>query len=44
MHGDLRGCGDAKANLIAPHIHDRNLNIVADHNYFVSLPGQHQHL
>jgi hypothetical protein len=37
MHGDVIRRIDAEANLVAADVHDRDLDVVTDHDRFVSL-------
>ena len=43
VNRDLRGSIDTEANLVSPNIHDRYDDIVADHDAFVALSGEHEH-
>src|SRR5205823_2505878 len=43
MHADLFGGVDPDADFIPSNIDDGDFNVVADHDRFIALPGQHQH-
>src|SRR2546430_8801665 len=43
MHADLFGGVDPDSNLVPSNIDDGDFNVVADHDRFIALPGQHQH-
>jgi hypothetical protein len=43
VDGDPCGRLDAEAHLVAPDVDDGDLDLVADHDGFVSLPREHQH-
>src|SRR6516164_1017058 len=44
VDADLLRSVDAQANLVAADINDRDLDVVADHDRFIALTGQHQHV
>jgi hypothetical protein len=43
MHRDLGRGIDAQPDLVSPDVHDRYDDIVADHDAFVTLSGEHEH-
>src|SRR6516164_4210634 len=44
VHGDVAGCLDADAGLIADDLGDRDADVVADHDAFADLAGEHEHV
>src|SRR5206468_1737285 len=44
MNADLLRSIDPEANFVATDINDGDLNVVTDHDRFIALTGQHQHV
>src|SRR5690606_35767346 len=43
VHGNVPRRIDAQLHLVASHVNDDNLYVIADHDAFVALAGQYQH-
>jgi hypothetical protein len=44
MNADLLRSIDSEANFVATNINDGDFNVVTDHDRFIALTGQHQHV
>ncbi len=44
MHRNRRRGRDPEANLVASNVHDRDLNVITDHDCLIALPRKYEHL